>query len=189
MSNPHTTTDDNPCLIRDRVAQYFVGHKVLHALKSTLDKDKNAKDYKKLESFLDARELPVPILSDATSPLNLPPPPNKIAQPKQPLAELPSEALLHVGIIGAGIAGLFLAMMLDELHPFITYEILESSDRVGGRVYTHWFPRDSISAWVWGEYYDVGAMRFPDVWPSPCSYGGANNLDSYHGSVGLVLTA
>ncbi|PLB51595.1 hypothetical protein P170DRAFT_320658, partial [Aspergillus steynii IBT 23096] len=54
-------------------------------------------------------------------------------------------------------------MLLDSLYPLITYEIVESSDRIGGRAFTYWFPRDAISAWVWGEYYDVGAMRFPDV--------------------------
>lgn len=52
-------------------------------------------------------------------------------------------------------------MILDELNiPNLSYDILEGSDRIGGRVYTHYFsplkerPHD---------YYDVGAMRFPDV--------------------------
>jgi monoamine oxidase len=42
----------------------------------------------------------------------------------------------------------------------IPYEILEASDRVGGRVYTYDFPADSTTA---HNYYDVGAMRIPDV--------------------------
>ena len=49
-------------------------------------------------------------------------------------------------------------MILDVLNiPGLSYEILEADNRVGGRVYTHKFsdaPHD---------YYDVGAMRFPDI--------------------------
>ena len=43
----------------------------------------------------------------------------------------------EVGIIGAGAAGLYAAMMLQDLG--ITYEILEASKRSGGRLYTHRF--------------------------------------------------
>ncbi|EAQ83519.1 hypothetical protein CHGG_09923 [Chaetomium globosum CBS 148.51] len=63
-----------------------------------------------------------------------------------------------VCIVGAGIAGLYIAMILDSLEiPNLTYEILEANSRVGGRVYTHHFtdgPHD---------YYDIGAMRYPDI--------------------------
>ena len=52
-------------------------------------------------------------------------------------------------------------MILDELDiTNLSYDILEGSDRIGGRVFTHYFsplkerPHD---------YYDVGAMRFPNV--------------------------
>ncbi|KAI9045910.1 flavin monoamine oxidase family protein [Aspergillus affinis] len=157
------TEDSLPYFIRDGAAQYLVGHNVLKTLKSTLDKEQNTKDYKKLKHFLKTPGLPIPVLRDTHGPLNLPPPPDKVAQPKQPIADLPNGTLFHVCIVGAGITGLFLAMLLDEMHPVITYDIFESSPRVGGRVYTHWFPRDSVSPWVWGEYYDVGAMRFPDI--------------------------
>lgn len=61
----------------------------------------------------------------------------------------------HVGIVGAGMAGLYTAMILKTLE--IPYEILEASNRIGGRVYTHRFSNDP------GDYYDVGAMRFPDI--------------------------
>lgn len=61
----------------------------------------------------------------------------------------------HVGIIGAGMGGLYTAMILKTLG--IPYEILEASDRIGGRVYTHRFSNDP------GDYYDAGAMRFPDT--------------------------
>ncbi|OJA18599.1 hypothetical protein AZE42_06573 [Rhizopogon vesiculosus] len=54
-------------------------------------------------------------------------------------------------IIGAGAAGLYTAMILKELG--IPFDILEASDRVGGRMYTHRFSEAP------NDYYDVGAMR------------------------------
>lgn len=47
---------------------------------------------------------------------------------------------LPVGIIGAGAAGLYTAMMLDSL--CIKYEILEGSGRHGGRILTHEFTKE-----------------------------------------------
>jgi hypothetical protein len=116
--------------------------------------------------------------------------------------------IVRLGIVGAGAAGLFTAMVLDYLNRelwwravcrdkgwpitpfpeddsssihgldtqwdpaewwdthkkpkalFFKYEILEanSSDRLGGRLFTYDFggARDTH------DYYDVGAMRFPD---------------------------
>lgn len=47
---------------------------------------------------------------------------------------------LLVCIIGCGIAGLYTAMLLDSLEiPSLSYDILEASDRIGGRVRTHYF--------------------------------------------------
>ncbi|KZT70525.1 amine oxidase [Daedalea quercina L-15889] len=46
-------------------------------------------------------------------------------------------------------------MMLESLD--IDYEILEASDRVGGRLYTYKFSEQQH------DYFDVGAMRFPDT--------------------------
>jgi len=43
-----------------------------------------------------------------------------------------------VGILGAGVGGLYTALMLDSLD--INYEILEASDHPGGRLFTHKFP-------------------------------------------------
>jgi hypothetical protein len=44
-----------------------------------------------------------------------------------------------VGILGAGVGGLYTALILDSLG--IEYEILEASaDRTGGRLFTHKFP-------------------------------------------------
>lgn len=61
-----------------------------------------------------------------------------------------------VCIVGAGVAGLYIAMVLDSLQiPNLTYDILEASSRVGGRVYTHKFSDQRH------DYYDIGAMRYP----------------------------
>ncbi|KAI1174614.1 FAD/NAD(P)-binding domain-containing protein [Nemania sp. FL0916] len=63
-----------------------------------------------------------------------------------------------VCIVGAGIAGLYIAMILDSLKvPGLTYDILEANSRVGGRLYTHHFSENS------NDYFDIGAMRFPDI--------------------------
>ncbi|KAI9573041.1 hypothetical protein HD554DRAFT_2167323 [Boletus coccyginus] len=59
-----------------------------------------------------------------------------------------------VGILGAGIGGLYTALILDSLD--IEYEILEASDRIGGRIFTYRFPNGGKY-----DYYDAGAMRFP----------------------------
>ncbi|KAG1869407.1 hypothetical protein DFJ58DRAFT_63493 [Suillus subalutaceus] len=59
-----------------------------------------------------------------------------------------------VGILGAGVGGLYTALILDSLN--IKYEILEASDHTGGRLLTYNFPNGGKY-----DYYDVGAMRFP----------------------------
>lgn len=65
---------------------------------------------------------------------------------------------LKIGIVGAGIAGLYTAHLLDFLN--IKYEILEANpDRVGGRLYTHYFGEQKDGT---HQYYDIGAMRFPN---------------------------
>jgi len=64
----------------------------------------------------------------------------------------------HVGIVGGGMAGLYTAMILKDLQ--LSYEVLEASKRPGGRVWTHRFT-DTEDDYT--DYYDVGAMRFPDI--------------------------
>ena len=65
---------------------------------------------------------------------------------------------LKVCIVGAGITGLYIALLLDSLEePQLSYELLEASPRVGGRVRTHRF---STAA---HDYCDTGAMRFPKI--------------------------
>jgi len=53
----------------------------------------------------------------------------------------PKDVPLKVGIIGAGAAGLYAAMLLDSLG--IDYDIHEASDRVGGRIYTYHFDQEA----------------------------------------------
>ncbi|EQB53899.1 hypothetical protein CGLO_06344 [Colletotrichum gloeosporioides Cg-14] len=82
----------------------------------------------------------------------------------------PRHGHFKVGIVGAGAAGLFTALTLDWINDTIEkykgvgklkidYEILEAAteDRFGGRLYTHRFSKDGTH-----DYYDVGAMRFPE---------------------------
>ncbi|KAF9781077.1 hypothetical protein IL306_014118 [Fusarium sp. DS 682] len=72
---------------------------------------------------------------------------------------------LEIGIVGAGVAGLFTAMVFDWLNEQckaeglkIEYDIMEAAkmNRLGGRLYTHRFSEGEH------DYYDVGAMRFPN---------------------------
>ena len=75
-----------------------------------------------------------------------------------------------VGIIGAGAAGLFTAMLFDYLNAKykdlnVRYELLEAEpERFGGRLYTYNFPKRKDQPDPGPhDYYDVGAMRFPKV--------------------------
>ncbi len=58
----------------------------------------------------------------------------------------------HVVILGAGIAGLTAALELNNLG--YSVEIIEASDRCGGRIWTHIFESS-------GQYGELGAMRIP----------------------------
>ena len=62
-----------------------------------------------------------------------------------------------IAIIGAGASGLAAAYMLKTLG--YSFEIFEASDRVGGRCFTYYFDDKKTQY----NYYDVGAMRFPNV--------------------------
>jgi NADPH-dependent 2,4-dienoyl-CoA reductase/sulfur reductase-like enzyme len=61
-------------------------------------------------------------------------------------------------IVGAGIAGLYIALILDTLKIHnVSFDFFEASDRIGGRCFTYKFSK------VPHDYYDVGAMRFPKI--------------------------
>ena len=64
---------------------------------------------------------------------------------------------LPVAIIGAGAAGLRAAMLLQKAK--IPYRILEASSRHGGRLFTYHFTNNPALP---HDYFDVGAMRFPN---------------------------
>ena len=57
-----------------------------------------------------------------------------------------------------GPGGLYAALILTDLG--IPFQLLESSNRVGGRLFTYTFPNPTGAPY---NYYDVGAMRFPDT--------------------------
>ncbi|KAL8995319.1 MAG: hypothetical protein Q9169_004923 [Polycauliona sp. 2 TL-2023] len=82
-------------------------------------------------------------------PDHLPPRPDGSSQ------DLPPDT--KIGIVGAGYSGLYSALILDHLG--VAYDILEASPRPGGRVLTHYFSTRKH------DYYDIGAMRFPNVPP------------------------
>ncbi|KAF8879816.1 hypothetical protein BD779DRAFT_1446679 [Infundibulicybe gibba] len=72
---------------------------------------------------------------------------------KKPLA---TPSGVQVGILGAGIGGLYAALMLQSVG--ISYKIIEESNRTGGRLFTHKFTGQDSGEF---DYFDVGAMRFP----------------------------
>ncbi|KAG8704051.1 hypothetical protein FRC11_010240, partial [Ceratobasidium sp. 423] len=63
-----------------------------------------------------------------------------------------------VGILGAGVGGLYTALILQDLN--IPFQLIEARERVGGRLFTHKFENDTGAPY---NYYDVGAMRFPQI--------------------------
>ena len=74
---------------------------------------------------------------------------------KEASRDLPQDT--KVCIVGAGCAGLYAALIFDHLG--IKYDLLEANNRPGGRVLTHYFSTRKH------DYYDIGAMRFPNVPP------------------------
>lgn len=64
-------------------------------------------------------------------------------------------------IVGAGVAGLLTALML-KIGGIYDFDVIEASDRVGGRLYTHWFS-DKENPDSEHDYYDIGAMRIPEI--------------------------
>ena len=64
-----------------------------------------------------------------------------------------------VGIIGAGISGLYSALLLQHYLPNVKVKIYEASERVGGRIFTYKFSEEPY------QFSEAGAMRIPCL---PC---------------------
>ena len=64
-----------------------------------------------------------------------------------------TQAPLSIGIVGAGMAGLYSALLLGRAGHRV--HVFESTDRVGGRVHTHYFSDEE------DQYFEAGAMRIP----------------------------
>lgn len=60
-----------------------------------------------------------------------------------------------VTVIGAGVAGLVTAYELERLGHEV--EVIEASDRIGGRIHTHRFTGEA------GPFAELGAMRIPSA--------------------------
>lgn len=86
-----------------------------------------------------------------------------------PVIPLSASAEATIGIIGAGVSGLYTALLLQSLN--INYEILEANTRPGGRIYTHYFDHETWQRSRPGEpnYYGY-FVRFPHHSPPPSSY-------------------
>ena len=70
--------------------------------------------------------------------------------------------LNKVAIVGAGMSGLYSALLLKQHLPHLHVTIFEATNRIGGRVYTHWFEHER------NQYFEAGAMRLPVVkWQQP----------------------
>ena len=65
---------------------------------------------------------------------------------REALLPLPPRAETNqpVGILGAGVGGLYTALILQSLN--VSYEIIEASNRTGGRLFTYKFSS--------GNFYD-----------------------------------
>ncbi|PTB61860.1 hypothetical protein BBK36DRAFT_62205 [Trichoderma citrinoviride] len=72
---------------------------------------------------------------------------------RDPLADPTIE--WKVGVIGGGIGGLYASLILEDLG--ITNEVSEATGRTGGRMWSYRFSSKP------GDYYEVGAMLFPDI--------------------------
>lgn len=83
--------------------------------------------------------------------------PKKNEEDDSPLKKVEN---LRVGIVGAGIAGLYTAWICQFLG--IDWHIFEANpDRLGGRLYTYWFDEQLAQKPDQHDYYDIGAMRYP----------------------------
>ena len=104
----------------------------------------------KYEKYLESREKPAALAQPERAPAAVG------SKPSLPVRE---EDVMKIGIVGAGMTGLYSAMLLkvnyqDSKH---RVKIFEANDRVGGRVYTHRFSDEPY------QYFEGGAERFSDA--------------------------
>ena len=112
-------------------------------------RDSIAKLLSRLEADGKVNELPLIGKPSKVDPDNLP------QRPEEKSKALPTDT--KICIVGGGISGLYAGLILDHLG--VAYDILEASDRPGGRILTHYFSTRKH------DYYDIGAMRFPNIPP------------------------
>ena len=75
----------------------------------------------------------------------------------------PPAPLKKVAIVGAGMSGMYSSLLLKIHQPNVEVKIFEAIDRIGGRVYTHWFEEGEKN-----QYFEAGAMRIPvTLWQRP----------------------
>jgi monoamine oxidase len=80
----------------------------------------------------------------------------KARSPQQPAQKIPPSLNKRVGIVGAGMAGLYAALLLKNRG--IDCRLFEAHpERLGGRVYTHRFNQEP------NQYFEAGAMRLPQT--------------------------
>lgn len=100
------------------------------------------------------------------------------------------QLVMNIGIVGAGVSGLFTAMIFDHLNEqlakaagdgqqslYFKYKIFEANpeERVGGRLFTYKFDKSKNPH----DYVDVGATRFPDN-PIMRRYSKHHSRDYYY---------
>ncbi|KAI9768111.1 MAG: hypothetical protein M1839_004192 [Geoglossum umbratile] len=101
--------------------------------------------------------------------------------------EAPVKRDFKLCIVGAGMAGLYIAYILDTLAiPGVSFDFLEASDRIGGRCFTHEFSK------IPHDYYDVGAMRFPRIPVMDRTFDlfkrtGTETIEYYYNTPGITV--
>ncbi|KAG1824147.1 hypothetical protein EV424DRAFT_1396385 [Suillus variegatus] len=90
--------------------------------------------------------------------------------------------LKHVGIVGAGMAGLYAAYRLKlSSYPGIVVSLYELDGRVGGRVKTYRFTSEK------DQYFEAGAMRIPSTQMHQPTFDLIKLLkDAHHADLNLI---
>jgi monoamine oxidase len=93
-----------------------------------------------------------------------------------------TKELKRVGIVGAGMAGLYAAYRLQLSNdPHIAVSLYELDGRVGGRVKTHRFTSEK------DQYFEAGAMRIPSTQMHQPTFDLIKLLnDTYHADLKLI---